>query len=395
LSGSYLDDFVSLDSVVKEPSFDSSIDPSLLASKVAEGFEPFFDKVQHKGKSVFLPRDGAADFRQNADEKVGIFTTTDLRDAARCAQAAYHYADPESSDEINFLKDNGAIIHTLKPLKAEVSWYETIFENQDTGLFIEKSDGTAVVAFKGSDRLQTWISDFDALMTDHEDGGRYHSGFLKMYKELEVALFNNLTNFAEKNGYTIEEAIEKTTFTGHSRGGGTTYVAADIVRRKLGAAPKVITFAAPRALHKHTVADYNEAAKEKTLNFTQDKDPVHYAAFSFLNSGAHPGNKVYAPLDQGHLPHQMAGYRNMANMMHALEEVSSDPTQQGGKKYKFEAYQEERDLKNETDHSLQAYAESALSTATSAASTVASAVTSAASTVLSPVTSAWNWMTGK
>lgn len=280
---------------------------------------------------------------ENKEEKDDDISISDILFAKDLANMAYHFANPEDDKKLVNLKEEGAKIYTLKALKPEVSWSETIFTNQDTGLFIEK-DGKAFVSFKGSDRFNTWLSDFDALMTNHQDGGRYHQGFLKMFKELESAFYNQLMLFAERNNYGVEEALEKTTFVGHSRGGGAAFIAADISRRKFGGVSKVITFGAPRTLHKHTAGMYNEVAKNRTLNISQNYDPVHYLAFSALNGGAHIGNKAYVPWygQVNHL-HAMGGYEE------ACKELQNG-------NISIEVYEEERDLKNETDHSLQAYA---------------------------------------
>lgn len=302
------------------------------------------DNVFSEENSPQISRHVGKIFEDNKEEQDKNITISDILFAKDLAKMPYHFVNPEEDTELVSLKEESAKIYTLKPLKPKVSWTETIFKNQDTGLFIEK-DGKAFVSFKGSDRLNTWISDFDALMMNDQDGGRYHQGFLKMFKELESAFYNQLMLFAERNNYSIEEALEKTTFVGHSRGGSAAFIAADISRRKFGIASKVITFGAPRTLHKYTAGVYNEVSKEKTLNISQNYDPAHYIAFSALNGGAHIGNKIYVPwygkLD--HL-HAMRGYEKAC---HKLKNGQIP----------LEVYEEERDLNNETDHSRQTYVE--------------------------------------
>ena len=384
----------------------TQIDPNLLMSRIAGGYESETEyssdeetvdidgmeyELVHEGRH--LPRsDSDLDLRKNLDAKVGVFTTTDLRDAARHVQAVYDYANPDANQDIKKFKEDGSTVSFVKTLKKEVTWYETTFENQDTALFVTQEDGTAVLSFKGSDRLQTWLSDLNALMTDHKDGGRYHTGFLNMYNEMEDSLWNHVMNFAENNGYSTKEALNKLTVAGHSRGSGAAQVFADIARRKFGVAVKTTLFAAPRALHKHTAAEYNEAAKDKTLNFAQAKDPVYYAALSAFNGGAHIGNEVFTALDKNLYPHMMDGYRNMANMMHGFEEVVENPGKANQTKYKFEAYEKApRDLASETDHSVQAYAESAISGVKSVANPITPGVKSVASTIASHFKKVWGW----
>ncbi len=397
-----------IDRIIEAPNLKTSlsvdfktveVNPDLLVSRVAGGFEACVDyssdeettdidgeEYQVVNKGAYLPRsDSDLNLRKNIEAKVGVFTTKDLRDAARHVQAVYDYANPDENEDIKKFKADGSTVSFVKKLKKEVTWGETAFENQDTALFVTQEDGTAVLSFKGSDRLHTWLSDFDALMTDHKDGGRYHNGFLKMYQEMEDSLWNHIMNFAEKNSYSIEEALNNLTVAGHSRGSGAAQVFADIARRKFGVAVKTVLFAAPRALHKHTAAEYNDKAKDKTLNFAQAKDPVYYAALSAFNGGAHVGNKVFTALDKNILPHAMDGYRNMGNMMHIFEEVVENPGKENQTKYGFKAHEEApRDLASEKDHSIQAYAESAIS-----------GVKSIANTIASPFKKTWGWLTGK
>lgn len=193
-------------------------------------------------------------------------------------------------------------------------------------------------------------------------GGRYHGGFLTMYKELEASAWNLIMNFAEKNGYSVKEAMAKITITGHSRGAGCAQVFADIAQRKTGVVSPMITFAAPRALHKKTAGDFNELSKDNYLNILQAKDIVGYAAFSALNGGAHIGHKMYLPVDGKSWIHQMGGYRKMLNTMHVIGEVKREVSSTVGNTYKFESANanEDRDLLSETDNSIQAWVETGI-----------------------------------
>lgn len=366
----------------------------LEASRIATGYEQFFEQVSEKN---FKPISKEI-LRKDLNEKVGVFTTKDLRDSARYAQATYHFDAPSNSADLNRFTKEGTKYSFLKSLtkSKDLTWGETVFENQDTGIFFEKADGTAELAFKGSDRANTWASDFNPVMRNHENGGRYHGGFLTMYEELAPQIWQSISKFAANNNYTVEEAIRKIRVSGHSRGAGAAQVFSDIARRITGVAPETILFAAPRALHKHTAADYNAQAKDKTLNFAQAKDPVHYVAFSALNGGAHVGNKVFTALDNAIYPHMMDGYRNMANMMHNFEKVSQDPLNENLPTYSFKAVEENRDLASEKDHSVQAYVESVIdgfvSTAKNVASKTLDFVQNTASTVASFAKKALNFV---
>ena len=294
--------------------------------------------------------------RKNVDQKVGIFTTADACDAIRYAQAVYSFDNPDANEDIQKFKNEGSTVNFVKKLTADkdLTWGQTTFENQDTAMFVTKTDGTAVLSFKGSDRLNTWLSDFYAPMHTHANGGKYHGGFLTMYNELEASTWNHIMKFASSNGYSIEDALSKIRITGHSRGAGVAQVFADIARRKFGVAMETITFSAPRALHNKTAAEFNKAAKNVTLNIRQKNDPVAYAAFASLNGGAHVGNKVDISTDKASFAHIAGGIRKTLNTMHALGKVSRD---ESGNVYKFKAVEDGRDLESEGDYSAQAYAE--------------------------------------
>ena len=342
---------------------DLTVDP-LTVSMISTGYEPDFEDIsddESEPKFVRKKKKGAK-APSHLSKRVGNFTSADAVEMLKYSDAAYSFAKPEEDKDIQAFKREGSNIYTLKPLKAEVSWYETTFENQDTGIFVERPDGTAILSFKGSDRLNTWLSDFYPIMMNHEDGGRYHGGFLTMVRELEASAWNFIMNFAEKNGYTVEEAMSKITITGHSRGAGAAQVFADIARRKTGVVSKLVTFAAPRALHKRTAGEFNKAAKDDHLNILQAKDIVGYAALGSLNGGAHTGHKVYLPVDKNSWMHGLGGYRKPLNTMHALGEVKRERDSATGNTYRFESYNadEKRDLMMEADNSVQAWVETGI-----------------------------------
>lgn len=338
---------------------------ALEVSMIGHGYHELFEDVsddESDEPSYALKADKKDLKRENPNAKVGNFTTADAIEMARYAQAAYKVINPEESKDIQRFINEGSKVYSLKTLKEEVSWAETAFENQDTGIFVERADGTAVLSFQGSKRLNTWLSDFNPVMQNHENGGRYHGGFLTMYNELEASVWNHIMNFAEKNSYSVEEAMAKITITGHSRGAGCAQVFADIAQRKTGVVSPMITFAAPRALHKKTAGDFNELAKDNHLNILQAKDIVGYAALSAINGGAHIGHKMYLPVSGDSWIHQMGGYRKMLNTMHVMGEVKREVGSATGNTYKFESANEheDRDLLSEKDNSLQAWVETGI-----------------------------------
>ena len=283
-------------------------------------------------------------------KRVGKFTTRAVLDALRYAKASYKYINAGLNPNIKELTGEGSVVHFISKLDEKPSRMAAALENQDTALFVEKTDRTAVLAFKGSDRLNTWLSNFTASTIESQyKTGKYHTGFFSMYKHLEEQIWDRITKWKDKHNYTIKEALKKLVVTGHSRGGAAAIIFSDRARRYSGVSPKTITFGAPRALTNKTAIEYDKYAGGNTLNISQVKDPVHYLVFSSITGLSHVGLKLYLPLDTAYYPHILNGYESVLCILDQFEEVSEYPSDPLYPKYKFEAY-DDPNYKDLTGH---------------------------------------------
>lgn len=251
--------------------------------------------------------------------KLAGFTMESVLNAVEIVKSSYEFA-VEGSDfsATEALQANGA----------KVSFFGR--NDKDGGIFVDNNDGTGYIAYRGSSNGNNWLQNLNGFCTDEDQfGGRYHAGMLKGYEKTSYQVRSFIEQFANKYGYSFKEAIDHLTLTGHSRGGGIALIAADMIRRESGVAPSVVTFAAPRVLAGKTAAEYNDVAKDKTLNIAQRKDPVHYANASVLFGAKHVGSKAYIDLAKGFLAHQMGGYEAILKKMNATTAplVSSNATE--------------------------------------------------------------------
>lgn len=297
-----------------------------------------------------------------ADKTVASFSMDEVLRATTMVEASCEFA--LYSDTLPF----------AEKLQREGSRVEYFGRNdKDGGIFVTHKDGTAHLVYRGSSNLDNWVQNANILNETEDDGGRYHRGFYKGYDKTSDQVWAMIDAFAQYQGLTRAQALGKITVTGYSRGGAIATIFSDVARRKTGFAPRTVTFEAPRALHKYTAAEYNVAAKSKTLNIAQKHDPVHYANFSAFAGDAHVGQKMYLPLDKNHFPHVLRGF---SNALHAMEQVGKLKGS-NGRIYEFEAYKEDRDHSKEKDHSVQAYVESAIGAVRSVYNGISSAESSA------------------
>lgn len=100
-------------------------------------------------------------------------------------------------------------------------------------------DGTAVVAFRGSESHKDWVHNamvpLRPLPSPHRSSVRAHAGFLRQYASLHARLLKLLR----------EHEVKHVTLCGHSLGGALAVIAAAMLPEKVTC--DVVTFGAPRA----------------------------------------------------------------------------------------------------------------------------------------------------
>lgn len=276
--------------------------------------------------------------------RIASFDIDEIKEAEMAVNASYEYKG-------DYKKYTHETREALALKGSKVDYFGDDYG--DGGTFITHADGTAHLAFRGSSNWDNWFKN-GGLKNIYFNGGKYHGGFFEGYRSTKGAVWNLIEKFAASQNMDIPTALNKITVTGHSRGAAIATVFSDVTRRDHGVAMRTVTFEAPRALHKHTAAEYNLNAKDVTLNIAQKDDPVHYVNFAGFAGDAHVGQKLYLPLHKCTAPHLINGFSEALSAMQTHGSISAD-----GRTYKFEAFQENRDLASEEDHSIQAYVERA------------------------------------
>lgn len=131
------------------------------------------------------------------------------------------------------------------------------------------------IAFRGSDHLDNWISNFDYSLEDTPLGakaGKVHAGHLAAYLNVQDQILSKV--FSDLHRLTqqgLSPAI-LVQATGHSLGGSLAMLCAyDLAGR--GCSASCISFGAPKVGNRHFVDSYNSIVG-RTLRFVNKFDPV-------------------------------------------------------------------------------------------------------------------------
>ena len=147
-----------------------------------------------------------------------------------------------------------------------------------------------VIAFRGSENIQNWITNLDFIRTDYDQcyGCSVHKGFLKAYRDISSTVELMYINF--KAQFPDARLI----VTGHSLGGALAILCAIRFKESAVDVDLVYTFGQPRVGNK-AFADYYTASLPNTFRLINYADTVVHSppkAFGFL----HHGNEVwYSP----------------------------------------------------------------------------------------------------
>jgi len=118
--------------------------------------------------------------------------------------------------------------------------------------FVLTSELASILAFRGSDSAEDWVSDFIAQQVVYRpvrNAGQTHKGFTDIYMSARDEIFSLLEPLDESKPLFI---------TGHSLGGAlATLAALDIANNTAFSSPIVYTFGAPRVGDPNFVRAYN------------------------------------------------------------------------------------------------------------------------------------------
>lgn len=267
-------------------------------SRESEQVEPIFDVVPYTGI------DDVQGIPEIESEKSSIsisgFDAKTVLGLSKVANDAYIFAENSplthngASDDYTFIED---------------------FKADDIYGFVGiKTDGRIVVSFKGTTSGSNVLTDIWFNWAFHANKGRYHNGIMSGFLTIESQLNRILHDIATTQKISMQNLFKKTTFTGHSLGGGLALIAADIYQRQ-GLFANVCTFASPRVFDVVTGYEYDQKMKAKTLMVQQAGDPVPLLSNTTILGSADVGSRLSTPLLEGDYPHFLDGY------MKALEDM--------------------------------------------------------------------------
>jgi len=155
---------------------------------------------------------------------------------------------------------------------AASNWYHGIMEDTGVQRYVAANGGTVVVAFRGSEEGQDWLTNLQFTTTNWAFAGDsvpVHTGFYGQYSAQRAALKANL------DARTITHII----VTGHSLGGGLAQLAAYDLAHLYSVPVSLYTFAAPRASPTSSSFQDNlktaiDAHGGKEAHVTNEKDVV-------------------------------------------------------------------------------------------------------------------------
>ena len=112
---------------------------------------------------------------------------------------------------------------------------------------------TAIVAIRGTQNLQDWVNDLEALLLPYApfpDAGTVHMGFLVVYQHIRGSIASLLRACA---------GVKRVIVTGHSLGGALAVLCAfDVLKNLgLGLVPEAHTFAGPRVASPHFAGQFD------------------------------------------------------------------------------------------------------------------------------------------
>lgn len=156
------------------------------------------------------------------------------------------------------------------PLTGFVPVYSVNDTAHDTQGYVgyDSSKSAIVVSFRGSESIQNWISNLDAILTDYPpcSGCRVHKGFYRAEQSSVNAVISEVKTLKQK--YPSYSVV----VTGHSLGAAlATLVSVDLKAAGLGPV-RVFTFGSPRVgntefaeWYSATIADHSRVTHHKDL----------------------------------------------------------------------------------------------------------------------------------
>jgi hypothetical protein len=181
-----------------------------------------------------------------------------------------------------------------------------IFTNGDDAAFLAQTSKFAVLSFRGTVNIGGWLTDLEALLTDHPPWvGRVHCGFADAAEVFLTSMLQVLTH------------DRPLWITGHSRGAAfATLIADELVAMGWKGVMPVYTFGSPR------VGDSTFAGKylPTLYRVVNDLDPVPHVPHHALGKGefVHAGQQFWLDAS-AKVCTSVSVWKTLTNLMTLLE----------------------------------------------------------------------------
>lgn len=139
------------------------------------------------------------------------------------------------------------------------------FERDETEAFICGNEAMVILAFRGTQTLEDWQTDFKVQLVE-SSVGRVHRGFTESLDNIWEEITQSISQFRDKN--------QKIWITGHSLGGALATLAVDRLTEEDEDISGLYTFGQPRAGDKDFAGNFDLKIKSRSFRFFNDEDIV-------------------------------------------------------------------------------------------------------------------------
>jgi hypothetical protein len=201
----------------------------------------------------------------------------------------------------------------------DASYDITEIETKSEGrcVIIEK-DSDVIIAFRGTKKKENLLTNIMVWYGKNSTiSGYMHSGFNKLYQELDAPIKKKLETLKDKN--------IRINITGHSLGGAlATLCAFHLKKRFSNLNIRVLTVASPRVLDHAAANEYDQLLGEGTLRISQyRRDPV--TAIPVGSTGyKHVGQHLRIKTHPNHSPHGLMGYQKVLESLPKSDFISNN-----------------------------------------------------------------------
>ena len=139
------------------------------------------------------------------------------------------------------------------------------FDKEDAEAFICGNDAVLILAFRGTQTLEDWQTDFKVKLVK-SSVGRVHRGFTESLDNIWEDIKQSIAQFCDKS--------QKIWITGHSLGAALAALAVDRLTEGEEEVSGLYTFGQPRVGDKEFAENFDWKIKSRSFRFVNDEDIV-------------------------------------------------------------------------------------------------------------------------